>query len=1042
MNTASILIIDDTPTNLSVVVDLLEGRGYRVVIAQDGEEGLQRAQLVQPSLILLDVMLPGADGFEICRRLKADKKTCATPVIFMTALTTTEHKVKGFAAGGVDYVPKPLQIDELMARVDTHLKLFAAQRQLEKYSEELEQRVAERTAELAERERQFRSLAENAPDNIARYDLQGRHVYINQRLAETLGLDARDVLGKTHRELNPDWNSDVVLKVIKTGETTEEEVVAPATGAGVRYHSVLYVPERGENGEIVSVLAIGRDITERKLAEQRLWMLDFALNQVREGAYLTEAESSRFMYVNDGVCRALGYSREELLAMTVFDIDPDATPEGLAQFAKELPDGPNVFERRHKTKDGRIFPVEISGRLFDYQGRRMSISLAYDITGRKRMEAAHRAHLHFFESMDRVNRAIQQASDPEQMMSDVLDIVRAIFDCDRVFLLYPCDPDAPAWWVPKESDRPEYPGVMAQELVIPMDKGIAAKMRLLLDAGVPLKFGPGGQYPIPAEVSEQFGFKSLMSMALRPRLGKPWEFGIHQCSCARVWTADEERLLQKIGWRLADGLTSLLAYRQLRDREAELCSLADSSPYYILRYDRDGRMTYANVPMLGYFGLPLAELVGKRPCEVWPDGRYAKIDRGIERVLETETEVIVEFSETPSGGGTIYHQVWIVPERGVSDEVVGIIAFGLDISERKRLEERLALVDFALNHAMEGAFLLDERARFHYVNKEVCSSLGYSREELLSMDLFDIDPDLPRDLWPTIWSGANEKGSGMVESRHRTRDGRIFPIEVLASNFEYGGKTYSLAMTRDITERKENERKLAEIYTLAKELASRREEALETERKRIARDMHDELGQYLTALRMGISVLRMRFSEDKPEILEQVQNVMSLLDRTIQVVRDMATRLRPAPLEMGVVSALEWLVEDFSKRTGIHCELDAGSEEIDMSDNQTTAIFRIVQESLTNVSRYAGAGHVDIHLGIVGENYMLRVRDDGKGFDPAAPRKKSFGLVGIRERTEMLGGEVNISSAPGQGATIEVHIPKRKRISICDKPDVHIAESE
>jgi len=152
-NTATILIVDDIPSNLSVVVDLLEESGYNVAIAQDGEEALQRAQLLQPDLILLDVMLPGADGFEICRRLKAAENTRDIPVIFMTALVATEHKVHGFAAGGVDYITKPLQIDEVIARVGTHLKLHATQKHLEERNAQLqhcqqypERRVAELNA--------------------------------------------------------------------------------------------------------------------------------------------------------------------------------------------------------------------------------------------------------------------------------------------------------------------------------------------------------------------------------------------------------------------------------------------------------------------------------------------------------------------------------------------------------------------------------------------------------------------------------------------------------------------------------------------------------------------------------------------------------------------------------------------------------------------------------------------------------------------------------------------------------------------------------
>ena len=151
----TVLIVDDIPANLGVAVEHLEDRGYRVVIAQDGEEGLQRAVFVQPDVILLDVMLPGQDGFAICRRLKANAKTGDIPVIFMTALSEDVHKMSGFGAGGVDYITKPLRIEEMIARVDTHLRLRLLQKQLQAQNLQLELHrqqlgllVAERTAEL------------------------------------------------------------------------------------------------------------------------------------------------------------------------------------------------------------------------------------------------------------------------------------------------------------------------------------------------------------------------------------------------------------------------------------------------------------------------------------------------------------------------------------------------------------------------------------------------------------------------------------------------------------------------------------------------------------------------------------------------------------------------------------------------------------------------------------------------------------------------------------------------------------------------------
>lgn len=188
MNSSTILIVDDTPGNLGMAVSLLEGRGYRVAIAQDGEEGLQRAEILKPDLILLDVMMVGIDGFETCARLKALEATRGIPVIFMTALTSTEDKVKGFAAGGVDYVTKPLQIDEVLARVDTHIKLHAAHQQLEAqhaqlqlYHEELERQVAQRTLELRVANQQLQVEVEERI--LAERALEASHVQLRSLAA-------------------------------------------------------------------------------------------------------------------------------------------------------------------------------------------------------------------------------------------------------------------------------------------------------------------------------------------------------------------------------------------------------------------------------------------------------------------------------------------------------------------------------------------------------------------------------------------------------------------------------------------------------------------------------------------------------------------------------------------------------------------------------------------------------------------------------------------------------------------------------------------
>jgi signal transduction histidine kinase len=209
---STVLIIDDTPANLGVTVECLETQGLRVLIAQDGEEGLRRAELVRPDIILLDVMMPRMDGFEVCRRLKGMPEVRDTPVIFMTARSESREKILGFEVGGVDYVTKPIEINELRARVTTHLRLHAMQMQLaaqnaqlhaeiarrkeatealEEQREGLEKQVVARTAELNQRNRQLQTeIADRERLQralLAATDHEQRH--LAQELHDGLGQD-------------------------------------------------------------------------------------------------------------------------------------------------------------------------------------------------------------------------------------------------------------------------------------------------------------------------------------------------------------------------------------------------------------------------------------------------------------------------------------------------------------------------------------------------------------------------------------------------------------------------------------------------------------------------------------------------------------------------------------------------------------------------------------------------------------------------------------------------------------------------------------
>jgi PAS domain S-box-containing protein len=193
-----------------------------------------------------------------------------------------------------------------------------------------------------------------------------------------------------------------------------------------------------------------------------------------------------------------------------------------------------------------------------------------DVTERRRAAEEHRAQLLFLESMDAIDRAIQRTSDLEQMMGDVLDAVLVIFGCDRAWLLYPCDPEADSLRMTAERTRPEYTGALGAGVEIPNEPEVAEVSRSLLASDGPVRFDPESDCALPSELAGRFGIKSIIAMAVHPKVDKPYAFGLHQCSRPRVWTPHEERLFHEIGRRLADGLDTLLMFRNLRESQHKL----------------------------------------------------------------------------------------------------------------------------------------------------------------------------------------------------------------------------------------------------------------------------------------------------------------------------------------------------------------------------------------------------------------------------------------------------------------------------------------
>jgi len=277
-----------------------------------------------------------------------------------------------------------------------------------------------------------------------------------------------------------------------------------------------------------------------------------------------------------------------------------------------------------------------------------------------------------------------------------------------------------------------------------------------------------------------------------------------------------------------------------------------------------------------------------------------------------------------------------------------------------------------------------------------------------------------------VHRGATSRRMGNQSALAGLRaDGTEFPIEASISHATVGGQRLLTVILRDITTRVLAERAILRAHDELRELAVAMQEVREAERTRIARELHDELGQALTALKMDVDLLESSLPGGRPELLERIVAMRELLDFTVATTRRISADLRPLVLDdLGLGAAAEWLMQHLVQRAGLAYGLHIDPACAELGEPQASALFRILQESLTNVTRHAQASRVDVSLESAGTEAVLRVSDDGIGIDAAAdPKPGSFGLRGIRERVLLLGGSVVVSGLPGRGTSVVARVP-------------------
>jgi PAS domain S-box-containing protein len=453
----------------------------------------------------------------------------------------------------------------------------------------------------------------------------------------------------------------------------------------------------------------------------------------------------------------------------------------------------------------------------------------------------------------------------------------------------------------------------------------------------------------------------------------------------------------------------------------------------------DGHQTnqFANLAYLDWFGLQPEQILRRSLQEVLGDALYAKNRPHVEAVLagqEQKFERIVVNKVTGVARHSLAHYIPDV----VDGEVQGFFALVTDVSELKQVERVLRESEDRYRTVVMDQTEIISRLRadgsYLFVNDAFCHFFDRSRESLLGSTWVPLiyAEDAER-VTKELQQLCAKRPVVVIENRLLAGDGQLHWMQFSNRGiFDSDGQLLQIqSVGRDITERKAAEAALlrmnAEVtasQVMLRQMATQSESRIENERKHFAREVHDELGQVLTALRMDLLVMEMRFCADNPLLADKVLGMKALVDDAIQGVRNVAANLRPAALDMGLSDALRWLCAEFSRKAGIPCDMTSNEPSFTLDEKTSVVLFRIVQESLTNITRHAGARSATLDFTSEPNHLTVTVQDDGSGFDVAhALAESSYGLLGMQERALSLGGHVRLESAAGRGTRVEVSIP-------------------
>ena len=469
----------------------------------------------------------------------------------------------------------------------------------------------------------------------------------------------------------------------------------------------------------------------------------------------------------------------------------------------------------------------------------------------------------------------------------------------------------------------------------------------------------------------------------------------------------------------------------LQESETRLRTIIETEPECVKLVDEQGRLLDMNPAGLAMIeaesidkvrGLPIVDIVA-------PEYRAA-VTNLHRRVFAGKTGTL-EFEVIGLKGKRSWLSTHAVPLRDTAGKIQAVLGITRDIS-RRRIAER-ALVEseerFCKAFYANALPLLITRLADGMVldaNEAFTKLVNRSREEILGQTTVSLGVIDPAQRASVIERLRDEGVVNDLEVEMHPRDSAPRTGLLSLVRIELGGQQCTLGTYRDVTEAKRAEEQLRASRAALRSLATRQQDIREYERTRIAREIHDSLGQALTALKLQLAAAQDAAATEAPALSARLAETALMVDDLVKSVRRIATELRPPILDqLGFPAAVEWLAQDFSRRTGLRCQTTILPTDGAITSELATALFRIVQEALTNVLRHAGATRVDIELGMKSGCVMLEIDDDGSGITEAGMGPGSLGILGMRERAAVLGGVLEVAPRSNGGTRVAAWFPPR-----------------